>query len=201
MFEVARKQWGLPLADNPVAKLGFKASDRKRHRRLRTGEFELLMIAATSYRNPIIKPIIQLAIATGMRRGEILAIKCQHVNLPNRTLLIPRSKNGHSRTIPLSQEAIAALSFPHGEAENVFPIKRDAFRLAWDRITRRANIDDLRFHDLRHEAISRLFELGLTTPEVASISGHRDIAMLFRYAHAQNKTILSKLDRQTALLA
>ena len=77
--------------------------------------------------------------------------------------------------------------------ERIFPITPIALRLAWDRLTKRAKIDDLNFHDLRHEAISRLFELGLTVPEVASISGHRDLRMLFRYAHATHASIRAKL--------
>ena len=79
--------------------------------------------------------------------------------------------------------------------ERVFPITGNALRLAWERIKHRAGIEDLRFHDLRHEAISRFFEKGLSVPEVASISGHRDLRMLQRYAHARNEEILRKFDR------
>ena len=70
----------------------------------------------------------------------------------------------------------------------------NALRLAWVRMTRRAGLADLHFHDLRHEAISRFFELGLTMPEVASISGHRDVRMLMRYAHHNNEAIRRKVD-------
>jgi integrase len=76
----------------------------------------------------------------------------------------------------------------------VYPITGNALRLAWERVKRRAGIEDLRFHDLRHEAISRFFEKGLSVPEVASISGHRDLRMLQRYAHARNEVIIAKLD-------
>jgi integrase len=194
MFEVAKTRWGLPIVDNPVAALVFKATDRKRDRRLRSNEHQRLMAAATAYRNPILMNIIKFAIATGMRRGEILSMQWTHLNLLTRTLTIPLSKNGHSRTIPLSLEAVNAIPEKHSEAKYVFPMKGNALRLAFDRVTRRAAIRDLRFHDLRHEAISRLFELGLTTPEIASISGHKDLTMLFRYAHAQNQNIIAKFD-------
>jgi integrase len=70
----------------------------------------------------------------------------------------------------------------------------NAFRLVWERVKKRAGIVDLRFHDLRHEAISRFFEKGLTTPEVALISGHRDTRMLLRYSHAIRERVLEKLD-------
>jgi integrase len=70
----------------------------------------------------------------------------------------------------------------------------NAFRLAWERVKKRARVDDLHFHDLRHEAISRLFEIGLNPPEVALISGHRDLRMLARYTHPQRQLINRKLD-------
>ena len=194
MFEVARTQWGLPIADNPVAKLGFKGKDRQRDRRLLTGEFDRLAKSADTYRNPIVARIIRFALATGMRRGEILSMQWRHVDVSRRLLAIPITKNGRSRTIPLSMQAISALPECDPNAKYVFPIKANALQLAFVRITRRATITDLRFHDLRHEAISRFFELGLTTPEVASLSGHRDLTMLFRYAHAQNITIFAKMD-------
>ena len=76
----------------------------------------------------------------------------------------------------------------------MFPITANAFRLAWEKVKLRAGIEDLHFHDLRHEAISSFFEMGLTTPEVALISGHKDMRMLFRYTHATRKSILRRLD-------
>ncbi len=68
-----------------------------------------------------------------------------------------------------------------------------AVRQAWDRLCRRAAIEDLHFHDLRHEAISRFFERGLSVPEVALISGHRDYRMLFRYTHLRAEDVAKKL--------
>jgi integrase len=65
--------------------------------------------------------------------------------------------------------------------------------LAWERVKRRAGVVDLRFHDLRHEAISRFFELGLSVPEVALISGHKDSRMLFRYTHLRATDVAKKL--------
>ncbi len=69
----------------------------------------------------------------------------------------------------------------------------NAFRLAWNRLRRRVGLDDLRWHDLRHEATSRLLELGLTAPEVALITGHKSLTMLSRYTHPQRKLIAAKL--------
>ncbi len=129
-----------------------------------------------------------------MRRGEMLAVKKYHIDFDKRTLLIPESKNGRARTIPLSIPAVELLS-KHGATDGrLFPTTANAFRLAWERVKRRAGIADLHFHDLRHEAISRFFEKGLSVPEVALISGHRDLRMLLRYTHPMSEGILRKLD-------
>src|SRR5690606_38199310 len=125
---------------------------------------------------------VRLAIETGMRRGEILALRWRNVSLAKAFVTVVESKNGYSRTVPLNLYALRILQEMRGitgpEKDNlVFPITPMSLRLAWNRLLRRAGIDDLHFHDLRHEAISRFFELGLTVPEVASISGHRDMRM------------------------
>ena len=129
---------------------------------------------------------------TGMRRGEILAIRRRDIDTSNRTLLILETKTGYSRTVPLTKLAAKLLS--QGDDDPLFQISPNAFRLAWERVKARAKIDDLHFHDLRHEAISRFFEMGLNAPEVALISGHRDMRMLARYTHPQRQLITQKLD-------
>ena len=194
MFEIARDEWGIPIRENPLNKVRLKFIDRRRERRLKEGEYEKIIHEATKCRNPCVIPIIKLAIETGMRRGEILNIHTDHIDTDKRTLLIPESKNGYSRHIPLSNAAMAVLDSVKPSERVLFPISANAFRLAWERIKKRARIEDLHFHDLRHEAISRFFEMGLTVPEAAMISGHRDIRMLLRYAHAQTKLVHNKLD-------
>ena len=122
----------------------------------------------------------------------------RHIDWLRSSLLIPTSKNGHARTIPLPDRVIRLLtnlqSQESGPDDLVFPMTGNALRLTWGRICKRAGIKDLRFHDLRHEAISRFFEMGLSVPEVALISGHRDPRILFRYAHAQMQTVRDKLN-------
>ena len=99
----------------------------------------------------------------------------------------------------VTNKAIALLHAHSSERQDrIFPVTANAFQLAWRRVKARAKIDDLRFHDLRHEAISKFFELGLTTPEVAMISGHRDMRMLFRYAHADRSRVLEKINLATS---
>ncbi len=193
LFEVARDEWGLPLPENPLSKLRLKVPPRRRERRLRDGELENLIAAGRSCRNPYILPIIRVAVATGMRRGEILALRWEHIDRERRSLLIPDAKNGHPRTLPLTKDVAAMLDTVPRAGDWVFPLTGNAFRLAWERLRARAGLSDLHFHDLRHEAISRFFEQGLNVPEVALISGHRDARMLFRYTHAQREQILRKL--------
>lgn len=194
MFTIARDEWEVPLRDNPLGRLKLGNVDRKRERRLRSGELEAIQSAARKTRNPLLLPIIVFALETAMRRGEIVAIRWEHVDLERRSVLVAEAKNGHPRRVPLSRMAMAILEELPRMGERVFPTTTNAIRLAWEKLTTRAGIDDLHFHDLRHEAISRLFEKGLTVPEVASISGHRDIRMLMRYAHAQSSAVLNKLD-------
>jgi len=99
------------------------------------------------------------------------------------TIRILKTKNGHPRTIPLTPKAFEIRSSLERSDERVFPVTPNAVRLAWGRLRKRAGLENLRLHDLRHEAVSRFFEYGLTVPEVALISGHRDPRMLSGYTH------------------
>lgn len=197
MFRVAHDEWGLPIPTSPLAKLRFTATDTRRERRLGAGEYEKLLDAGIDTRNPLIVPIVRFALETAMRRGEILPLRWAQVDLPRRTVTVLEAKNGYSRVIPITEVALAVLSSVKPDKVRsdavVFEVSENAFKLAWQRLVKRANLIDLHFHDLRHEAISRLFELGLTAPEVASISGHRTLSQLSRYAHASNHSIRLKL--------
>ena len=103
--------------------------------------------------------------------------------------MIPITKNGRQRIIPLTKRALYILE----NTELPFPMSANAVRLAWERLKKKGNIKDVHFHDMRHEAISRFFEKGLSIPEVALISGHKDVRMLFRYTHLKADDILKKL--------
>ena len=160
-------------------------SSCSRNRRLTSFEYNYLV--NNNKVNSKLKVIIELALETGMRRGEILKIERQH--LKDRTLIIPLTKNGHSREIPLTSKAFNILH----DSNLPFNMTQNALKLAWSRLKKKGNIKNLHFHDLRHEAISRFFEKGLSIPEVALISGHKDVRMLFRYTHLKAEDILSKL--------
>lgn len=194
LFRIAREEWGLPIQDNPLDKLRLNAPDNKRDRRLKAGELAKLIAAAELTRNFLTLPIVLIAIETGMRRGEILSIHRRDIDLDQRTLRIPQTKNGHPRTIPLTAKVIE-LFRPHLDTgAQLFNISPNALKLSWDRLRKRAGLTNLHFHDLRHEAISRFFEKGLTIPEAALLSGHRDARMLFRYSHAMRESVLKKLE-------
>ena len=189
-LEVARKDWGISLRDNPVAGIRMPAGSKSRSRRI--GEEELRALEAAST-HPRLWHIITLALETGMRRGEIAAMQWCHIDWKNETLNIPDTKNGYSRTIPLTPAAIEVLKEMPETDERVIGMTGNAIRLAWERMKKKAGVTDLRFHDLRHEAISRFFEMGLSVPEVALISGHRDPRMLFRYTHLKAQEVGKKL--------
>jgi len=198
-FDIALREWGLPIKENPLNKMAKLKPQAGRSRRLKEDEYTALQAATTGRGNRFLMPIIQFAIMTGMRRGEILRTHWQDIDFAAKTLHIPLTKNGHARTIPLSSAVFAVLDDLAKKKDNkerrIFPITDNSFQLAWQRLIKRTGIKDLHFHDLRHEAISRFFELGLSVPEVALISGHRDYRMLFRYTHLKPEDIAKKLSR------
>ncbi len=199
-LEIARREWGVPLRSNPIDTVALPKALDARQRRLREGEADRIVRALETTRNDLIAPIFKFAIATAMRRGEILNLKWQDISITNRHARITQSKNGHGRTIPLTSAAIAILeSLPRSD-EFVFPISGNAIRQSWTRVCSRAGIVDLRFHDLRHEAISRFCELGLSIPEVSLISGHKDPRMLFRYTHLLPAQVNARIDQLTRYL-
>ena len=101
---------------------------------------------------------------------------------------------GTLEVILLSSKALTTLlGTPRGNSERVYEVSPNAFRLAWERLRNRVGIKDLHFHDLRHEAISQFFEMGLSIPEVALISGHRDPRMLFRCTHLRAGSVVEKM--------
>ncbi len=180
-WNIACIEWGWDLGDNPVEKIRLPKNNPPRERRLKPGEYEKLKKAFSKTKVWYLWPIIDFAIETGMRRSEILGMKWEHIGIDNQRVLLPLTKNGSSRWVPLSDKAIKVLDQIPRTTDHVFPITDVALRQSWERLRNRANLIDFTFHDLRHEAISRMFEKGLNVPEVASISGHKTASQLFRY--------------------
>ena len=190
----AMREWGFPLAVNPVKQITKPKPNAPRDRRLEAGEEERILAACSEARNPYFKALVVVAIETAMRRGELLGLERQHLKVNNRTAYLPMTKNGDSRTVPLSTRAIATLNdLPVHISGKVFPLSETAIRGLWGRACRRAGISDLHLHDLRHEATTRLFELGLNIMEVSAITGHKDLKMLKRYTHLKAEDLALKL--------
>jgi len=186
LYNVAIKQWSYPILSNPISNVPKPKPNPSRERRL--SDNELKYILNENFKNPHMKNIVNLAIETGMRRGEILSIKTQ--NLMENYIWLPDSKNGNPRKIPLTSKAKAILKL----STLPFPISSNAVRLNWNRMLKRSGITNLHFHDLRHEAISRFFEKGLSIPEVSLISGHKDVRQLMRYTHLKVETLINKIE-------
>ena len=110
-------------------------------------------------RNPRVKGVVQFAYETGMGHSEILRLLWDDVD--GNICTIRNTKNGSNRAIPSSKEAVQISTILGGVSERIFPISENAIRLRWERIIRKAEISDLRFHDLRHEAIYRFFKVGI----------------------------------------
>lgn len=221
-INVARKDWGINV-DNPVLAMRRPKPAKARNRRLVLDEETRIMKAlenetrddhgrlGSGTRNPWIKPLVQLAIETAMRRGELLSLHWENIDLTAQTAHLEDTKNGDERTVPLSRCAVAVLrGLPRNIKGQVFPITEDSIKKAFSRAIERARtayvnecaksntkpddrLLDLRFHDLRHEATSRIAEKLDNILELSAVTGHKDIRMLKRYYHPKAATLAKKL--------
>lgn len=151
---------------------------------------------------------MRLALHTGTRAGEIRALRRSQVNLQKRVVTLTETKNGSARTVPVSNAAVAVLRT--ALANPIRPIDTDLvffdepgrdkvrrpyeFR-PWHRTLAAIGIEGLRFHDLRHEAVSRLVEAGLGDQEVAAVSDHKSVQMLRRNTHLRAEDLVPPLDQ------
>ena len=106
--------------------------------------------------------------------------------MEQKAAFLPMTKNGSSRWVPLSDEAVSNLSAASKYEERPLPVTDVAFRQAWDRLRKRATMTDLTFHDLCHEAISRMFDRGMKIHDVMALSGHPTASQLFRYVQTNS---------------
>ncbi|MCD5327847.1 site-specific integrase [Chromobacterium piscinae] len=196
VFTMAISEWGMEDLSNPIEKLRKPKSPPGRVRRLTRAEERKLLPAARRHSNPEMYAIIVLALETACRQGELLAMTWENVSWKKRTVLLPQTKNGEVREVPLSERAQSILReylSPQPDGK-IFGYSAAGFKSSWRMLVQGLRIENLHFHDLRHEAISRLFELGLNTMEVSTISGHKSLAMLKRYAHLVASQIVPKLN-------
>ena len=212
LFTIAIREWRLGLVGNPVSMVRKPAPPPGRNRRLKPKEEKRLLKACDAQSNPMLGWIVRLAIYTGMRQGEIESLTRDQVSLKSRIIKLTETKNGAARTVPLTKDAAKvlreALDHPvrpietslifFGEPGKDGERRPYTFKPAWFKALRSAKIKGLRFHDLRHEAVSRLVEAGLNDQEVAAISGHKSMQMLKRYTHLRAEDLVCKLDQLNA---
>jgi len=194
-IDTARREWDVYLPTNPCTLVRRPPQGRPRDRRLQGDEEKRLLAACRGARNKWLVHFVALAIETGMRRSELLGLLWDNVDLERRTALLPLTKNGDSRGVPLSSRAVDVLrALPPSTNGRVFgELTREALKQSFNRAARRAGITGLRVHDLRHEATSRFFEKGLNVMEVASVTGHKTLQMLKRYTHLSVTDLATRL--------
>jgi len=197
VFTIIMKDWSMPLVANPVQLIRRPKvpASSARTRRLVGDEEARLLAACRRYKGQWLEAIAAFAIETAMRRGELFKMAWENTNLKNRTAHIDpdNSKTSKARDVPLTTHAVHILkSLPRSLSGSVFQFKSaEQISTQFSRackITKNSQgefepIEDLRFHDLRHEATSRLFEKGLSTEQVMRITGHLTYTMLARYTH------------------
>jgi integrase len=186
---VAVREWQW-LDSNPMRRVSKLKEPRGRVRFLSNEERERLLKACRERGDPLLYPLVVLALSTGARQGELLGLRWPDVDLRRRVALIHETKNEERRALPLSGLAYSLvrdlkklrrldtdLVFANAKGRALFP------RKAWDEALRAAEVDDFRFHDLRHSAASYLAMNGATLAEIAEVLGHKTLAMVKRYSH------------------
>lgn len=188
-FSVASREWEW-LESNPVKKVSRLKEPRGRVRFLSDEERATLLAACQGSADSRLHPLVVVAIATGARQGELLALRWPDVHLARGVATIQNSKNEDRRALPLTGPVLEVIKelgkvrrldtdlvFAGDSGQALFP------RKAWLEALRASEIEDFRFHDLRHSAASYLAMNGATLAEIAEILGHKTLAMVKRYAH------------------
>ena len=191
LLKVAQRDWNVYLPNDPFKHIGKLKQSPSRVRRLsKNEEFILINRSQSNLRN-----IIIFAIETGMRLGEILSLKWSDIN--NNLAVLEKTKNGDIRYVPMTKKANQILMKiqKNKNDDRVFYFWKtvSGFESSWQKFKKREGLVDLRFHDLRHEAISRMFEKGMSHMEVSAISGHKSLLVLRKYTHLNIEYLRDKL--------
>ena len=209
LFTVAIKEWHIGLTYSPVANIRKPSPGAGRNRRISLAEEQQLLKTMDNHSNPMLGWITRIAIETGMRQSEILTLKVSQVDLKKRVIRLTDTKNDDSRTVPLTKNATLIISeallnpLRPNDVELIFFGEQGksgqrspyAFNKVFGDLKAKIGMADLHFHDLRHEAVSRFVEVGLSDQEVASISGHKSMQMLRRYTHLRAEDLVHRLDK------
>lgn len=191
----ARREWGLNVT-NPIQMVRKPPSPQARTRVLSEQEIQILLEALEPMgrRSHWMKPIVQLALATAMRRGELLSLRWEHIDLQAQTAFLPMTKNGDSRLVALSSAAVQVLrALPRHISGVVFPVKPLTLDAAFKRALARTGLQDVRFHDLRRTGITRMAEKLPNLIELAAVSGHKSLTILKRYYQPNVADLARKL--------
>ena len=192
----ARREWGINMT-NPIPLVKKPPSPQGRSRILSEDELKNLFSALqprVKNANTWILPLTRFALESAMRRGEILGLRWEHINLEKRTAFIPLTKNGESRAVPLSLAAIEILrQLPRNLNGQVFPVNPTTLSAAIERARVKAGVKDFHFHDLRHMAITRMAEKLPNLIELSAVSGHKSLTMLKRYYHPNPELLAQKI--------
>ena len=205
IYTIAIQEWNIGISVNPVANIKKPSPGQGRDRRLVGDEEERLLNACDQHSNPFLGWMVRLALYTAMRYGEISNLTRLQINLEKRTIFLSETKNHESRTVPLTNKALIVinevLNHPirpvntnllfYGEPGRDKKRKPYVINKLWNQALERAEIHDLRFHDLRHEATSRFVEAGLSDQQVSSITGHKSMQMLRRYTHLRSEDLVN----------
>lgn len=209
LYETARKPitqggWNISDLKNPVKDILLPPPPHGRQRRLnRTEERDLFSALSDSHRANEIIPFIIIALATGMRKSEILETTVREIVDGQKGYSIRKqdTKNRHPRLIHLSENATACvIQLMNGKRhdDRLFSMSDSDVSNEWSRARERAGCKDLRLHDIRHEAISRLADVGLSIGALASMSRHKTMQTLLKYVNASETDIREKLEKLDA---
>lgn len=201
-FELG-KRWGVPGTDrNPTQGITRKPINNARERFLTPAEAERLKQAVGNSRSPHLKYIVGLCLLTGCRVGELMRAEWRHFDIERQSWLIPTSKTGKPRHVPLAQAAIDLIgTVPRKEgAIYLFPSRHDpkkpvsCITNAWQVARKEAYLSDLRIHDLRHSAASFMINAGVDLFAVGKVLGHASYQSTQRYSHLANDTLLAAVE-------
>jgi len=192
----ARREWGINIS-NPIPLVKKPATPQGRNRILSKDELNRLFDSLkprVKNANIWVLPLAKFALETAMRRGELLGLHWEQIDMRKRIAYIPLTKNGSSRLVPLSHAAIEILSsLPRDLKGQVFPLNKTTLSAAIERARKKAKLQDFHFHDLRHMAITRLAERLPNLIELSAVSGHKSLTMLKRYYHPNPEHLAQKI--------
>jgi len=191
LFALAVKELRV-MESNPCVRVKKPKASSGVVRFLSDDERAALLAASKESDSPDLYAFVLFALTTGARKGEIASLEWAQVDLKRRWAIFPRTKNGDSRGVPLTAAVCALLDARKRDGERVFPV--DITR-AWHTAIARAKIEDFRFHDLRHSCGSALVQNGANLAEVATLLGHKGLAMTLRYSHISNAGTSRLVDR------